>query len=268
MTQRAVELSIIVPTFNERDSVAELVRRLDGCLAPVGWEVIFVDDDSPDGTAALVRQCSRQDARVRCLHRIGRRGLASACIEGMLSSSAPHLAVMDADLQHDETLLPEMLRILRHDSVDIVVGSRYVPGGAARGVAPARARASRLATALSRRLVPAELHDPMSGFFMMRHEVLDDTVRRLSGIGFKILLDLFASAPRPLAFRELPYEFRARYAGTSKLDSQALWDFGMLLLDKLVGRFVPARFIAFVLVGGVGVLVHMVVLAVLHSTLR
>src|SRR5215204_1515986 len=108
-----VELSIIVPTFNERDNVRALVSRLESCLASICWEVIFVDDDSPDGTADLVRQIGRRDHRVRCLQRLGRHGLSSACIEGMLSSSAPYLAVIDGDLQHDETLLPQMLETLR-----------------------------------------------------------------------------------------------------------------------------------------------------------
>src|SRR5215470_11415590 len=94
---RVVELSVIVPTFNERDNVLEVVRRLEACLEGFAWEVIFVDDDSVDGTAARVREAAQQNRRVRCVHRIGRRGLSSACVEGMLASSAPYLAVMDGD---------------------------------------------------------------------------------------------------------------------------------------------------------------------------
>ena len=124
-----IELSVVVPTFNEVGNAGELVRRLESLLRGVAWEVIFVDDDSPDGTAAEVRRIGRSNPRVRCLQRIGRRGLSSACIEGFLASSAPYLAVMDGDLQHDETLLPAMLRVLRSEPVDIVVGSRYVGGG-------------------------------------------------------------------------------------------------------------------------------------------
>jgi dolichol-phosphate mannosyltransferase len=262
------ELSIIVPTFNESDNIAELVRRLKQCLAGYAWEVIFVDDDSPDSTADRVRALGREDRRIRCVQRIGRRGLSSACIEGMLASAAPYLAVMDADLQHDEQLLPQMLDLLKESTVDIVIGSRYVQGGGIGEWNTSRAAMSRFATRLSRAVVPAELSDPMSGFFMLRRDVLASSVRRLSAIGFKILLDLFASSPRPLQFKELPYQFRNRYAGESKLDSVATWDYVMLLLDKLVGHIVPVRFVAFSIVGGLGVLVHLLVLSLLFKGLK
>lgn len=254
------DLSVIVPAFNERDNVRELVVRLRECLQGLNWEVVFVDDDSRDGTADVVRELARSDSRVRILHRIGRRGLASACVEGMLSSSAPYLAVMDADLQHDERLLPEMLKALVADDLDLVVGSRYVAGGSTGAWGSDRAFASRFATRLSRRIVQTPLLDPMSGFFMIRRRVLQEAIPRLSGIGFKILLDLVASVPRPLRTRELPYTFRIRIAGESKLDSMVAWEYLMLLLDKSVGRYVPVRFIPFAAIGGLGVFVHMATL--------
>ncbi len=267
VVQDAIELSVIVPTFKERDNVRELVRRLDTVLAGIVWEVIFVDDDSPDGTADIVRQMAQVDRRVRCLHRIGRRGLSTACIEGMLASAAPCLAVMDADLQHDESLLPQMLGLLRQGDIDIVVGSRYVPGGGLGQWAESRAAISRFATRLSRSILRADLADPMSGFFMIRREAMTGAIRNLSGIGFKILLDLFASSPQPLRFRELPYQFRERQAGESKLDSQVAWEYVMLLMDKLIGHVVPIRFVAFMLVGGLGVVVHLLVLALVFQGL-
>jgi dolichol-phosphate mannosyltransferase len=263
----AVELSVVVPTFNEADNVGMVVERLDACLGDRHWEVIFVDDDSPDETADEVRRLAQSDGRVRCVQRLDRRGLSSACIEGMLASSAPYIAVMDGDLQHDESLLPGMLNALKADDLDIVVGSRYVSGGDAEAFTRDRARKSRLATRLSRMVVPDELRDPMSGFFMIRREAFEASMRRLSGIGFKIMMDLFASSPEPMRFRELPYSFRTRSKGESKLDNQALWDYGMLLLDKLFGRYVPVRFVSFMLVGGFGVLVHMAVLFVLYQSL-
>ena len=253
------ELSIIVPVYNEIDNVSELVSRLDACLEHIAWEVIFVDDDSSDGTASLLRELGMSDRRVRCLRRIGRRGLSSACIEGMLSSSAQHLAVMDGDLQHDETLLPHMINILRSGDADIVVGSRYTAGGETGEWSAKRLAISRFATLLSRRIVRADLTDPMSGFFMISREAFDGAARKLSGVGFKILLDLFASSPRPLRFRELPYRFQLRRAGESKLDSHAVWDFLMLILDKLVGHIIPIRFATFALVGGLGIGIHLLV---------
>lgn len=118
------ELCIVVPTFNEAGNVAVLVERLTEVLAGTDWEAVFVDDDSPDGTAARVRTLGRADGRVRCIRRIGRRGLSSATIEGMLSTSAPFVAVMDGDLQHDEALLPQMLDRLRSGAAELVIASR------------------------------------------------------------------------------------------------------------------------------------------------
>jgi len=261
------ELSIIVPTFNERDNVAELIRRLDKCLIPCSWEVIFVDDDSPDGTSEIVRQLALRDSRVRCVQRLGRRGLSSACVEGMLASSAPYLAVIDGDLQHDETLLAPMLKILKTADEDVVIGSRYVSGGGVGGWDRSRANMSRYATWFSQVILRADIKDPMSGFFMIRREAFSAAVRNLSEIGFKILLDLFAFFARRLRVKELPYEFRTRQAGESKLDNRAKWDYGMMLLDKLIGHLVPVRFIAFALVGGFGVVVHFIVLTLLFKGL-
>jgi dolichol-phosphate mannosyltransferase len=262
------ELSVIVPTFNERENVAELIGRLALCLADHSWEVVFVDDDSPDGTADLLRELAGADSRVRCLLRIGRRGLSSACVEGMLASTAPYLAVIDADMQHDERLLPRMLDHLKQGGTDIVVGSRYAPGADIGDWDAGRARMSRMAVRLSRVLVPADLTDPMSGFFMMRRSVLTGSVHKLSAIGFKILTDLFASSPQPLRFHELPYSFALRRAGESKLDSVTAWDYIMLLLDKLVGRWIPVRFLAFSIVGAVGVAVHFAILTLVFQLLH
>lgn len=257
------ELSIVVPTFNERPNLEPLIERLTQVLQGSSWEVVFVDDNSPDRTAEAVRELARNNPRVRCVHRVGRRGLSSACVEGVLATSSPYIAIMDGDLQHDEALLPEMLRTLKDERLDIVVGSRYVEGGSIGEWDPGRAAASRLATRLAQYVVRANLNDPMSGFMMFRREVMHEALPRLSAIGFKILLDVFASSPQPLKFKELPFRFRNRHAGESKLDTQVAWDYVMLLLDKTVGRYVPVRFIAFSAVGALGLVVHMATLAAL-----
>jgi dolichol-phosphate mannosyltransferase len=254
------ELTLVIPTLNEWDNIGPLVDLLDAVLKSVSWEVIFVDDDSPDGTAERIREIGRRDRRVRCLQRLGRRGLTTACIEGVLASSAPHIAVMDADMQHDEQLLPQMLAMLKSEPVDLVVGSRYVAGGGIGGLDAARANMSAVATRLSRIICKAEIADPMSGFFMLRRDVLEGALRRLSGQGFKILLDILASSPRSLRVRELPYEFRERQRGESKLDTLVAWEYIMLIADKLIGHIVPVRFALFAFVGGIGLLIHMSVL--------
>lgn len=258
------ELALIIPTLNERDNVAPLLARVEAALEGIAWEAVFVDDDSTDGTREAVRAIGLGDPRVRCIHRIGRRGLASACIEGALATAAPYLAVIDADLQHDETLLPRMLRTLQSEPLDIVVGSRYVAGGGFGGWSTQRRRISGVATRLSRYILKADLADPMSGYFVIRRDAFERAVRRLSGIGFKILMDLFASSPEPLRFKELPYEFRERQHGESKLDTLVVWEYAMLIADKMVGHVVPVRFLSFALVGGVGVFVQLAALGLLQ----
>jgi len=260
-------LSIIVPTFNEQDNVHELVQRIDRCLAGVYWEIVFVDDDSVDGTLKVLHQVSRADPRVRYLQRIGRRGLASAVAEGILSTSAPYVAVMDADLQHDESILVEMLQRLESSNCDIVIGSRYVESGGTGAWSKRRRIISDVATRLTRLVLRTTVSDPMSGFFMMKRDAFNSAVRRLSSMGYKILLDILVSAPRPLIVAEIPYVFRTRQHGESKLDSAVTWEFLMLLLDKTVGRVVPGRFVMFTLVGGFGVFVHMLVLAIANRGL-
>ena len=254
------ELTLVIPTLNERDNIGPLVDLLDAVLEAVSWEVIFVDDDSPDGTAERIREIGRRDRRVRCLQRLGRRGLTTACIEGALAASATYIAVMDADMQHDENLLPQMLAMLKSGSADLVVGSRYVAGGGIGGLDAARANMSAFATRLSRIICKAEIADPMSGFFMLRRDVLEGALRRLSGQGFKILLDILASSPRSLRIRELPYNFRERQHGESKLDTLVAWEYMMLIADKLIGHIVPVRFALFAFVGGIGLFIHMSVL--------
>jgi dolichol-phosphate mannosyltransferase len=257
----SVELSVVLPTFKERDNVAELVRRLDKALAGIQWEAIFVDDNSPDGTAAEVKRIAALDPRVRCIRRVGRRGLAGACIEGMLSSSAPAVAVMDADLQHDESVLPRMLKTLNEQGVDLVAATRYVEGGSADSFGQGRGMISRLATRITHRVLGTNLSDPMSGFFMMRRDKFDEIAPRLSPAGFKILLDIVTAGDH-LKIAEQPFVFGARHAGESKFNAQIGLEFLGLLIAKLSGGFLDPRFIFFALVGAVGLVIHIAVLKV------
>ena len=260
------ELSIVIPTFNERENVPVLIERLAQTLGAVNWEAVFVDDDSPDGTAAYLRALAATDTRIRCLRRVGRRGLSGACIEGMLAASAPVVAVMDADLQHDETLLPAMLTKIG-TGADLVVGTRYAGGGAAGdGFSALRQRASRFATGLARTLLNVTISDPMSGFFMLRRQIVEDVAPKLSTQGFKILLDLVASSPPGLKIVELPFTFRERHAGASKLDSLVALDYLGLLAAKTFGDWFSVRFAMFLLVGATGLAVHMFSLLTLIGT--
>ena len=258
------ELTIVVPCYNERPNVSVLVRRLAITLEGLRWEVIFVDDNSPDDTALEVRRLAQADTRIRCIRRVGRRGLSSAVIEGVLSSSADYVAVIDGDLQHDETRLSEMLRELKTGKCDVVIASRYVDGGNADGLAGTwRHRLSTAGVRMAQTLLPVPLTDPMSGFFMIRRDLFERNATRLTGRGFKILLDLLLS-DRTLSVLEVQSVFYKRIAGESKLDSLVLAQFAALLLDKALGGIVPLRFLGFAAVGAVGVLVNVLLLVVLR----
>jgi dolichol-phosphate mannosyltransferase len=259
----APELTIVVPTFNERANIPLLVERLSRLLTSCDWEAIFVDDNSPDGTATAARTIGEHDSRVRCIRRIGRRGLAGACLEGMLASQARYVAVMDADLQHDEGLLVPMLEALRAGRADVAVASRYLYGGSAAGLSKQRSRVSRGSNAIVRLLLGIELSDPMSGHFMIRREAFEAIAPQLSSQGFKILLDILATARGSLRTIELPSTFRERQHGESKLDSKIALDFAALVTAKLTHDAVSARFLLFCLVGLTGLGIHLSILSAL-----
>lgn len=261
------ELAIIVPTLNEIDNVDPFIERLDAVLEGIEWELIFVDDDSADGTADHIRAISRRRPEIRVLQRVGRAGLASACIEGLLATSAPYLAVMDADLQHDEAILPAMLDILRQGDTDVVVGSRHVGAGSMGDMPWHRRLLSRLGARISTSVCRCEVSDPMSGYFALTRAYLDGAVRRLSGIGFKILVDLLASNPQRPRVKEVPYQFRSRVYGESKLDINTGIEYFLLVADKLLGDLAPARFIGFIAVGSVGVVLNLLVVMLAYRRL-
>lgn len=252
------QVSIITPSYREAENIPVLFERLGAVLAGLDWELIVVDDNSPDGTAEIARKIAQADQRLRVIQRLGRRGLSGAVIEGMLASSAPVLAVIDSDLQHDERILPDMIRKLQSDpKVELVVGSRYTAGGGIGDFKSDRAAYSRLATRLGNMVTKTHVADPMSGFFAIKRETFMQVAHKLSGEGFKILFDIMASSPRALGVAEVPYEFRERVHGESKLDTAVAWQYIELLLDKLIGRYVPVRMIKFGLVGLSGVVVSL-----------
>jgi dolichol-phosphate mannosyltransferase len=260
-----VELALVIPTFKERDNVEPILGLLQQALGGIEYEVIFVDDDSPDGTASVVRSISLGNPRVRALQRIGRRGLSSACLEGMMATAAPYIAVMDADLQHDERILPAMLQKLKGNGLDLVVATRNAGDGSMGDFSESRVWLSNLGRRLSHFVSRADLSDPMSGFFMVNRKFLEEVVHASSGVGFKILLDLVSSSKRPVRFEEVPYTFRQRVHGTSKLDLLVGIEYLQLLMDKTVGDWISPRFLMFSLVGAFGYVVFVLTLSLLLS---
>jgi dolichol-phosphate mannosyltransferase len=253
-------LAIIIPTFNESANVRPLLDKLSRALVGINWEAVFVDDNSPDGTADLVRQIGLTNRNVRVVHRIGRRGLSSAVVEGMLATSAPVLAVIDGDMQHDETILPQLFAKIASGDADVAIGTRYSAGGSVGEWDQSRHRISQFATSLGQWVLKTTISDPMSGFFVLARPTLMAAMPKLSGVGFKILLDIVASSPKPLRVAEVPYKFRVREAGESKIGALVAMEYGSLLLDKTIGQYIPVRLINFLIVGGMGVGVHMATL--------
>ncbi len=263
-----LDLAVILPTYNERENVPEVIARLEAALDGIAWEAIFVDDDSPDGTAEAVLSYAQQDPRIRLIQRVHRRGLASACIEGMMATSASFLAVMDADLQHDETILPQMLTRLRQESLDIVVGTRNAQGGSMGDFRRSRVLLSRIGKKISHSVCCCELTDPMSGFFMLRRRFFNEVVRDLQGGGFKILVDLLATCPRPVRLAEIGYTFGVRRHGESKLDVVVGIEYLSFILNKRLGAVLPVQLTLYVLVGALGLATHLVSLLILTHLYR
>ena len=256
----SVDVSLILPTRNEAANIATAISSASEVLSAYNFEIIVVDDDSPDGTADIVRQIAGENLRVRCVHRIGRRGLASACIEGALAAAGRVIAVMDADLQHDEAILPELVASVLEGRADLAVGSRYVGQGSMGDLSDDRAAKSELATSLASRFLKIDLTDPMSGFFAVSAERFRKAIPRMTGRGFKILLDFVFADQGKLRVHEVPFVFRSRQDGESKLDSANAVQFLMMLYDRALGHIIPSRFVLFAAVGALGVLVHMGVL--------
>lgn len=262
-----LQVSLILPTRNEASNIAEAISKASEAMSGYSFEIIVVDDDSPDGTADIVRDLAARDPRIRCLHRIGRRGLASACIEGALAAAGQVIAVMDADLQHDETKLPDLIEPILSGEVELTVGSRYLAEGRTENWSEAREQKSELATSLAKRFLKTPLTDPMSGFFALRAAQFRELVPKLSGRGFKILLDIVMARDEAITVKEIPFVFRGRESGESKLDAPTAIQYLMMLYDRAFGHLVPSRFLLFALVGGIGVVVHMSVLTLFYRGL-
>jgi len=260
----AVELSIVIPTLNESANIQPILELLERALQGISYEGFFVDDDSKDGTPEMIRKIGRERSNVRVLHRIRRRGLSSACIEGIMASAGPYIAVMDADMQHDESILPQMLAKVRDEGYDIAVGSRNVGNGSMGDFSPSRVFLSNAGRRLSQQVCQIEIQDPMSGYFLCEREFAQKAIRHMSGYSFKILIDMISASPNRPKWVEVPYTFRGRVHGESKLDPNTLLEFGILLIHKAIRGVLPVRFVLFSLVGATGAVVHLTVLWFLY----
>ncbi len=253
-------LSIISPTYNEAKNIEKFVELIESCLNSYEYEIIFVDDNSTDKTHEIVKKIAYKKTNVRCIRRIGRRGLSSAVIEGCLSSSSDLLLIIDSDLQHDEKKIPIMINTLQKENLELVIASRFLNHNKVLGLTKYRNALSQFANFLANTISRANLTDPMSGFFLIKRSVFDCIVPNLSGLGFKILLDIFSSSKRKIKYKEISFNFKKRIYGESKLDSLVLWEYLLLLWQSKFGKIIPARFLSFCLIGGSGVFVHIIAL--------
>jgi dolichol-phosphate mannosyltransferase len=258
----AKDLSIVVPTYCEAENIPVLFERFKTALAGLDWEMIVVDDDSPDGTAGIAYELAARDRRIRCIRRVGRQGLAGAVIEGFLSSSAPLVGVIDGDLQHDERILPEMARPLMIGEGNLAIATRIRDAGQ-QGLSPVRQGLSDAGAWVFRLISGLKVSDPMSGFFIIRRDIVSRIASKLSPDGFKILADILLSERRGLRIVETPYVFRQRVAGESKLSPLVGMEFVGLLAHHASAGFLPLRFVLFASIGAFGLVVHLTMLKIL-----
>lgn len=259
-------IAVVVPTYNERANIAAIVEGLRRALRGERWELLFVDDDSPDRTLDEVERHAALDGRVRRVRRVNRRGLASACIEGAMASTAPFIVLMDGDAQHDPELLPRMLGIARDGGFDVVVAARDDSAGFEDFRSPVRKRMTRLGNAVGRFLARGMTRDPLSGFFLMRRAVFDQRVKRMYGHGFKVLLDLLSASAEPLRVTEVPTRLRPRVAGESKMSFAIALDYALLVAYRLGGGLLSPRFALYCAVGFSGIAVNLAVLQFAYAT--
>ena len=224
----AMQVSVVIPTFNEAGSIVEVVERVQRVLGGWRYEIVVVDDDSPDGTWGLVRERFRGDGRVRVLRRLGERGLVSAVLEGMASSYGAAIAVMDGDLQHDEAILPTMVGIVSDGRADICIGTRFAGNKERSDRSLPRRVLTKVGATLARLALPA-LHltsDPLSGYFVLERDLYESAAsgwgQQRWGRGYKVLWVFVAQSGPDLTVEEVPYRLRPRMAGTTKLSGVVL----------------------------------------------
>ena len=255
-------LSIVIPTYNEKDNIFRILERLKKVLKSITYEIIFIDDNSPDGTAAVIKDCIKNSSKIHLIHRIGRKGLAGAVIEGVFAANADLVAVMDCDLQHDETKLLDMIDLFsKNNSLDIVIGSRFTETGeiSEKAFSKMRELGSKATTLIIKKVLNIASTDPLSGFFMVKKKSFLKSSENLQTQGFKVLADFLATSGKNIKIKEIGYSFKNRIAGESKMNFlTALELIGLVLSQILKGR-VSIRFILFCMVGLSGIFVQLLI---------
>ncbi|MDI7774226.1 glycosyltransferase [Asticcacaulis sp. EMRT-3] len=261
------DLSLVICTLNEGTAIRSVINEICDALDGIRHEIIVVDDNSSDNTGSEVLDVAKLRPNVRLHVRVGERGLSSAAIKGWDIAHGRYLGVMDGDGQHDPRAIRQMADMIMAGNTDLVCVSRYL-GQTETGLSGLRDIGSKVATAATGLVLKVPLSDPMSGCFLMTRDYYQSARPKLTGIGFKILLDIAASAPKKPRFGEVKAALRERQGGQSKLDLRVVADLGALLIEKATGGLLPARFVLFAGVGVTGVVVYAVVLIAFHLLLR
>ncbi|MHC1728361.1 MAG: glycosyltransferase [Syntrophobacteraceae bacterium] len=261
---RGIELSIIIPTYNESENLPVLISEIQEVMEDHSYEIIVVDDDSPDGTWQVAEQYAQLFSNISYIRRVNRKGLSSAITEGFLLAKGAYLAVLDADLQHDTRLIISMLEEI--GEVDIVIGSRYVAQKSVPGWDSRRSRLSRAGTLMAQEILGREVSDPLSGFFMLHRRVIQDVAPELFSEGYKILFDILIRRPE-LRVKELQYEFQPRRHGTSKLNAAVAFDFADLLISAAFRSRLNLQLIRYGIAGASSVAAYFFFLYAFHATL-
>jgi len=258
------DISVIIPTYNESENLPILLERVSTALRDLDHEVVIVDDDSPDGTWRIAEDLTATYPTLRVIRRIDAKGLSSAVTTGMLQATGRVLAVMDADLQHDEGILPEMHHQVANEGHDVAVGSRETEGGSYGEWSTSRKLVSFGAKLLAKWALGPQVKDPMSGFFAISRNYFQKTVDKVNPSGFKILLEFLARGSNPSTV-EVGYTFRKRLHGETKLNASIAIEYLLALIDLRFGWLIPNRFVKFGMVGITGSLLNFCGFAILQS---
>ncbi len=265
------QLSVVLPTYNERDNILPILRKILSLGGDFDLEILVIDDNSTDGTPELVKEISMNERRIRLIRRLGRSGLASAIKEGILDSSSNLIAIMDSDGQHEPIAILNAVRKLTDEGLDLVSGSRFLGNSEIYGLSQARTDGSSIANNFARFSLPkahGHLTDYMSGFLVMNLNSCMPFIYKVDVNGFKFLYELLAVSKGKLKIKEIPLKFQPRNYGSSKLDLAIFWDFLISLLHTFSLRLIPRRAISFGLVGATGVLVQLISTHILMTSIR
>ncbi len=249
---------MIVPTYNERENVPVLAKRLDEAMGKAGisYELVIVDDNSPDGTAEVARSLKLKHGKVKVFVRTNEKGLSSAVLKGFEIAEGKYFVVMDADLQHPPEVVPKLVEKLK-EGCDLVIASRYTEEGGIKEWSLTRKIISKGATFLAKIFVPPAKHttDPMSGFFALKREVVESPKKPLNPLGYKILLEILAKGNYKRVC-EVPYVFEKRYAGESKLGGKVMTEYVLHLIKLAWEMGELKRMLVFATIGASGIAVN------------